>query len=50
MNEIRIYLATSGSVAELYKDFNLYTGSYQNVLMSIYVPTSLLWKNEQGTY
>lgn len=50
MNEIRIYLKTSGSLAELYKDFNLYTGSYQNVLMSIYVPTSLLWKNEQGTY
>ena len=50
MNEIKIYLKTSGSVAELYKDFNLYTGSYQNVLMSIYVPTSLLWTNEQGTY
>lgn len=50
MNEIKIYLKPSGSIAELYKDFNLYTGSYQNVLMSIYVPTSLLWKNEQGTY
>lgn len=50
MNEIQIYLKTSGSIAELYKDFNLYVGSYQNVLLSVYVPTSLLYQNEQGTY
>ena len=50
MNEIQIYLKTSGSIAELYKDFNLYVGSYQNVLLSVYVPTSLLYQNQQGTY
>lgn len=31
MNEIKIYLKQSGSTAELYKDFNLYQGSYRNV-------------------
>ena len=50
MNEIRIYLKTSGSLAELYKDFNLYAGSYQNVLISIYVPKSLLWSDLDNTF
>lgn len=42
MNNIRIYLAESGAVADLKKDFNLYQGSYQNKLLNIYVPTSIL--------
>ena len=50
MNEIRMYLKTSGSIAELYKDFNLYKGSYQNVLLSVYVPKSLLYENEKNTF
>lgn len=50
MNEIKIYLKTSGSIAELYKDFSLYQGSYQNVLLSLYVPKSLLYANEQNTF
>lgn len=50
MNEIRMYLKTSGSIAELYKDFNLFKGSYQNVLLSIYVPKSLLYENQEGTF
>ena len=50
MNEIRIYLKTSGSLAELYKDFNLYAGSYQNVLISIYVPKALLWSDLDNTF
>lgn len=50
MNEIRMYLKTSGSIAELYKDFNLFKGSYQNVLLSVYVPKSLLYENQEGTF
>lgn len=50
MNEIKIYLKPSGSIAELYKDFNLYQGSYQNVKLSLYVPKSLLYQNEQTTF
>lgn len=50
MNEIKIYLKTSGSIAELYKDFNLYRGSYQNTIISIYVPKSLLYSNAETTF
>ena len=35
MNEIKIYLKTSGSFAELYKDFNLYQGCYRNSQISV---------------
>ena len=42
MNTIKIYLAESGRVADLKKDFPLYQGQFQNKLLNIYVPTSLL--------
>lgn len=50
MNEIKIYLKTSGRIAELYKDFDLYEGCYRNSQMSVYVPKSLLYENEGGTF
>ena len=50
MNEIKIYLKTSGRIAELYKDFDLYEGCYRNSQMSVYVPKSLLYENEDGTF
>lgn len=50
MNEIKIYLKPSGSTAELYKDFNLYQESYRNVQISIYVPTSILYKDVNNTF
>lgn len=50
MNEIKIYLKTSGRIAELYKDFDLYEGCYRNSQMSVYVPKSLLYENENGTF
>ena len=50
MNEIKIYLKPSGSIAELYKDFNLYCGSYLNTQITVYVPKSLLFSNEEGTF
>lgn len=50
MNVIKIYLKTSGSIADLYKDFNLYTGSYQNVLLTLYVPKTLLYENQENTF
>lgn len=43
MNEIKIFLKESGSIAELYKDFNLYEGAYRNAQISVYVPKSLLY-------
>lgn len=42
MNTIRIYLAGNGSVFELKKDFILYQGQFQNKLLNVYVPTSIL--------
>ncbi len=42
MNTIKIYLAESGRVADLKKDFPLYQGQFQNKLLNIYVPTSIL--------
>jgi hypothetical protein len=45
MNTIRIYLAESGRIADLRKDFPLYQGQYQNKLLNVYVPTSILAPN-----
>lgn len=42
MNTIKIYLSSSGSLAELKKDFPLYQGSFNDKLLNVYVPTSLL--------
>lgn len=50
MNEIKIYLRLSGSLAYLYKDFNLYEGCYRNSQLTVFVPKSLLYKNENGTF
>lgn len=50
MNTIKIYLKTSGSVAELHKDFAMYVGSYQNKLIDVYVPKDMLYSNKQNTF
>lgn len=42
MNTIKIFIAESGRVADLKKDFPLYQGQFQNKLLNIYVPTSIL--------
>jgi len=42
MQTIKVYLQESGSVAELRKDFNLYRGSFQNTLLNVIMPRSLL--------
>lgn len=42
MNTIKIYLAESGRIADLKKDFPLYQGQYQNKLLNVFVPTSIL--------
>ena len=41
MNTIKIYLDSSGAVADLQKDFPLYQFQYNNKLLNIYVPTSI---------
>lgn len=42
MNTIKVYLTPSGRIADLKKDFPLYQGQYQNKLLNVYVPTSIL--------
>ena len=41
MNTIKIYLAESGALAQLQKDFPLYQFQYNNKLLNIFVPTSI---------
>lgn len=45
MLTIKVYLAESGAVADLQKDFPLFRGQYQNVLLNAFVPVSLLAPN-----
>lgn len=45
MNTIKIFLAESGRTADLRKDFPLYQGQYQNKLLNVFVPTSILAPN-----
>ena len=45
MNTIKVYLAESGRIADLKKDFPLYQGQYQNKLLNVFVPTSILAPN-----
>lgn len=45
MNTIKMYLAESGRIADLRKDFPLYQGQYQNKLLNVFVPTSILAPN-----
>ena len=42
MNTIKIFLADSGRVADMHKDFPLYQGQFNDKLLNIYVPTSIL--------
>ena len=42
MNTIKIYLAESGRIADLHKDFPLYQGQFQDKLVNVFVPTSIL--------
>lgn len=41
----KICLAESGQVADLQKDFPVYQGQFQNILLNVFVPTSLLAAN-----
>ena len=50
MNTINIFLKTSGSLAQLEYDFRLFRGAYQNKLIDIYVPKSLLYSNQENTF
>jgi hypothetical protein len=50
MNTIKIYLKPSGSIAELYKDFALFKNAYQNKLVDVYVPKSVLYTNQNATF
>ena len=42
MNTIKIFLAESGRIADLRKDFPLYQGQYQNKLLNVFVPL-IVW-------
>ena len=42
MNTIKLYLVESGRIADLKKDFPLYQGQFQNKLLNVFVPTSIL--------
>lgn len=44
MNEIIIFLKPSGSVADFSQDFNVYQGSFNNFLINVAVPESVLTK------
>ena len=45
MNTIKIFFNSSGAIAEIAKDFPLYQYSYQNKLLNVYVPTSIIAPN-----
>lgn len=42
MNVIKIYLSEGGSVADVRSNFALYQGAYQNKLLNVFVPTSII--------
>lgn len=42
MLTIKIYLKESGQVADMKKDFPVYQGQFNNILLNVFVPTSLL--------
>lgn len=42
MLTIKIYLKESGQVADIKKDFPVYQGQFNNILLNVFVPTSLL--------
>ena len=45
MLTIKVFLAESGAIADLQKDFPLFQNQYQNVLLNAFVPVSLLAPN-----
>ena len=45
MNTIKLFLSTAGRTARCEKNFPLYCGQFQNVLLNIYVPTAILAPN-----
>ena len=45
MLTVKIYLEPSGRVANLIKDFPIYQGQYNNILLNVFVPTSILAPN-----
>lgn len=47
MLTIKVYLKESGAVADMRKDFPVYQGQYQNVLLNVFVPMSVLAPNFQ---
>lgn len=47
MLTIKIYLKESGQVADMKKDFPVYQGQFNNILLNVFVPTSLLAPNFQ---
>ena len=50
MNTITIILSESGRIADLKKDFPLYQGSFQNKLLDVLVPTSILTPKLNSQY
>lgn len=42
MNVIKAFLTDSGRIEDLKKDFPLYQGQFQNILLNVFVPTSSL--------
>lgn len=42
MNTIKIFLAESGRIADVKKDFPLYQGQFNDKLLNVFVPTSIL--------
>ena len=50
MNTIKLYLTTSGRVADMHKDFPLFQGQFQNKLLNVYVPTSILAPQYSAQY
>ena len=42
MNTIKIYFNENGTIDRLVKDFPLYQGAYQNKLLNVFIPTSIL--------
>lgn len=47
MLTIKVYLKESGDVADMRKDFPVYQGQYQNILLNVFVPMSVLSPNFQ---
>ena len=45
MNTIKLFLSTAGRTARCDKNFPLYCGQFQNVLLNIFVPTAILAPN-----